>query len=606
MTRRALLLAFFLIPLNSWWVLQAEVIWTSVHATVLSLFFNAVTTLFLLSLINLLFSKLSPRLALTRAELLTVYLMICLSTSLGSHDMLEILLSLMGHPFYFATPENEWKELFFRYLPRWLMVSDEKALEGYYEGGTSLYRIEHLKAWLPPVGFWLSFIAILLLSFLCLDLIIMRRWTEEERLAFPITQLPLEMSEPGFFRNKLMWIGFACAASLELMRDLHSLFPAIPSPRLGYNLAPLLTSKPWNAIRWMPIHFYPFVLGLSYFMPLDLSFSVWFFYLFWKAQLVVRSALGMRPPSGFYLGDQSCGAWLGIGFLALFGLRKHMLRAFKDHRGALLGFLFSLAFMITFLNRAGISSWVALSFLGFYFIIALAVTRMRAELGPPTHDLYYAGPDRILVSALGTRRFSPSDLAVFSLLYWLTRDYRSHPMPHQLEGLRIARKTGMDEVKLGFSMIFAGIFGSMCFIWAALHEFYRTGMHYIQFLGSESFWRLHNWLSFPRGPDSGFLREMTFGLIFTTFLGLMRRRFLWFAFHPVGYAVSGSWTMSWMWFSILIGYVLKRAILRYGGLRLFRKLAPFFLGLILGQYVVGSLWTLVGIAFRTPVHSFFV
>jgi len=84
------------------------------------------------------------------------------------------------------------------------------------------------------------------------------------------------------------------------------------------------------------------------------------------------------------------------------------------------------------------------------------------------------------------------------------------------------------------------------------------------------------------------------------------RRFLWFAFHPVGYAVSGSWTMSWMWFSILIGYVLKRAILRYGGLRLFRRLAPFFLGLILGQYVVGSLWTLVGIAFRTPVHSFFV
>ena len=30
---------------------------------------------------------------------------------------------------------------------------------------------------------------------------------------------------------------------------------------------------------------------------------------------------------------------------------------------------------------------------------------MRAELGPPTHDLYYVGPDRILVSALGTRRF---------------------------------------------------------------------------------------------------------------------------------------------------------------------------------------------------------
>ena len=51
-------------------------------------------------------------------------------------------------------------------------------------------------------------------------------------------------------------------------------------------------------------------------------------------------------------------------------------------------------------------------------------------------------------------------------------------------------------------------------------------------------------------------------------------------------------------------WLLKLVVLRYGGLRLYRTAVPFFLGLTLGQCVVGSLWSLIGIALDIPTYSF--
>ena len=166
--------------------------------------------------------------------------------------------------------------------------------------------------WLKPALFWTGFILVLYFTMICVVTIIRKRWMEEEKLSYPIIQLPMEMAvnSARFYRNKMMWLGFAIAAGLDVIHGLHRFYSFIPDFNTRYNLGPLFTEKPWNAIGWMPVCFYPFVIGLSYFMPLDLSFSTWFFYLFWKAQLVARSALGLKRLSGPYLGDQSAGAWL--------------------------------------------------------------------------------------------------------------------------------------------------------------------------------------------------------------------------------------------------------------------------------------------------------
>ncbi len=76
-----------------------------------------------------------------------------------------------------------------------------------------------------------------------------------------------------------------------------------------------------------------------------------------------------------------------------------------------------------------------------YFALALAITRMRAELGTPIHDLHFTGPETIMTRVAGSRAFNADNLTVFALFFWFNRAYRSHPMPHQLEAYKLAEQS---------------------------------------------------------------------------------------------------------------------------------------------------------------------
>ena len=94
------------------------------------------------------------------------------------------------------------------------------------------------------------------------------------------------------------------------------------------------------------------------------------------------------------------------------------------------------------------------------------------------------------------------------------------------------------------------------------------------------------------------------GFAVSLFLMAMRTAFLWWPFHPVGLAVSSSWAMNYMWFPLFIAWVAKAAILRSSGLKGYRTALPFFLGLVLGEFVIGGFWNLVGLIFRLEIYRF--
>ena len=75
--------------------------------------------------------------------------------------------------------------------------------------------------------------------------------------------------------------------------------------------------------------------------------------------------------------------------------------------------------------------------------------------------------------------------------------------------------------------------------------------------------------------------------------GLMavQYRFLWWPFHSLGFPVSC--VFGKMWFSVFIAWLIKSTVLKYGGLTLFNRLKPFFLGLVLGEAVVAGTWALI-------------
>jgi len=106
------------------------------------------------------------------------------------------------------------------------------------------------------------------------------------------------------------------------------------------------------------------------------------------------------------------------------------------------------------------------------------------------------------------------------------------------------------------------------------------------------------------GQDTLAVGFMGIGLMFTFFLQTMRMRFFWWPFHGVGYALSGSIYMDWVWLPFFVGWVTKAAILKFRGIKSYRDLRPFFLGLILGEFTIGSLWNLIGFAVDYPMYRF--
>ena len=54
------------------------------------------------------------------------------------------------------------------------------------------------------------------------------------------------------------------------------------------------------------------------------------------------------------------------------------------------------------------------------------------------------------------------------------------------------------------------------------------------------------------------------------------------------------------------GGSVKSLVLRYGGLRLYRQWLPFFLGLIMGDYLAGGLWAILGAILDIKIYRIFV
>jgi hypothetical protein len=167
--------------------------------------------------------------------------------------------------------------------------------------------------------------------FLCVTILFRRAWTENERLAFPIVQLPLAMTEPGgkLFRERLMWVGFILAFSVGLLNGIHELYPQVPNwPYVKlFNIGQFFTVQPWEAIRAHGMHtsLYPFAIGLAYFIPLDLAFSCWFSYLLSRGYFVVGRTLAWDSPSAGqgwpFIKELSSGAWLGLAAAILWSNR---------------------------------------------------------------------------------------------------------------------------------------------------------------------------------------------------------------------------------------------------------------------------------------------
>ncbi|MAF12866.1 hypothetical protein CMK11_20645 [Candidatus Poribacteria bacterium] len=614
-----------LIALNSWWVMLGSEVWHSTQLTIASMFWNAVFTLFLVVIGGGILRRVAPRVAPTRAEILVLYAMVVIISTISGHTMMGYLLPAIEHAYWFATPENEWPQLFGHHLPDWLVVKDREALRGYFEGDASLYDPVALRAWLPPVLAWSGVIVVLWTALMLTATLLRRQWTEHEKLSYPVTQLPLALTADPvrFFRSRWMWVGFGIVMALDIWNGVAFLRPAVPSLAIKNHRVATFTTRPWNAIGGVSVSFYPFVIGLMYFTPLDLSFSCWFFYVFGRLSQVLVVVLGGQNGYSY---EQSIGAWVALGLIPIWlgrrwfmEMARYIVRGRRGgdridadepvgYRSALLGIVASVAILGFVWISAGMSWWVFALYFAIYFPMVIGIARSRAEIGPPVHTLIYVDPGRTLVAGMGTQPFGPRNLSLITLLYPLNRCYRANPMPSQLEALRIAERAGVRPRAMVIGMTVATVVGSFLTFWIYLHVLYDMGADnrargWIVHMGFETYNRLQSWLVNPRDPRPLEVAGMYGGFGFTMLLMFLKSRFLWFPFHPGGYVLTTGGGFGREWFATFVSWALKLVILRMGGIKAYRAAAPFFLGVLLGDYTMGCLWSLIGLIWDMPTYG---
>ncbi len=624
-TWRAVVIGLLLIPPNAAFVMHGY-IWGESRPATVSLFFNVVATLLVVVALNALLRRISARWALRQGELLTVYAMLSVATAVCGLDQLQTMVPVVAHPFWHATPENDWENLFLQDMPEWLTVTDPDALWAYYDSHEPLLATPYWRPWVKPAALWSAFSFTLIFVMLCLNTLFRRNWVEEAKLSYPIVQLPLEMTSErrNIFKDKLLWIGFALAFVVDAFNGFHLIFPKIPS-LLGergarYDLGRMVRERPWNAIGWTPLNVFPFAVGLAFFIPLDLAFSCWAFYILWKFVRIFSVSVGWgNLPRAPWIDEQSFAAYLALAGFCLWSSRKHIAAALASVLGrrrmddaqepmpyswAVWGVVGGVAALMVFCLQAKMTFWPALAFLVLYLGISIAVARIRAELGSPVHDLHKIGPEAVITEIAGPTALGTNNLIVYSYFWSFNRAHRSHPMPHQIEAMKLASVTNTDQRGLAMAMT-AAVGLALVVGWAILLDaFFRYGGEGWMWKGRETFSRLQSWLITPRETNWYSVGAMVWGAMFTVFLTWMRTRYVWWPLHPAGFAVSGSWSMALFAPSILVSWLAKALILHYGGMTAFAPASTLFMGLILGEFVAGTGWGVAGILMHRRMYNF--
>ena len=151
---------------------------------------------------------------------------------------------------------------------------------------------------------------------------------------------------------------------------------------------------------------------------------------------------------------------------------------------------------------------------------------------------------------------------------------------------------------LSAAMIAGLITTMVCYIWLG----YRHGLIHgygWYFVNSPQYhWSwVANSINNPNPAEPLVAVFLAIGAGLTGLLALAQYRFAGWPLHPVGLGIALTNTVSIDWFGIFLAWLIKLLALRYGGIRLYRTLLPFFIGLILG--------TCVGVGGAALVYAFY-
>lgn len=593
--------------------------------------------------LNPLLKLIRPQAVFRSTELITIWAMCLIAAAFPTAGLLRQLIPWLVMPVYMLPQNPEWEPVL-ALLPDWLFplkdpTADQatQVLDKFYLGSDQDNPFfVPWAVWWKPLLIWGVYYVPFYLGVLMLSILLSRQWIVQEKLQYPIATVMLEMVRDApkgrrfnsLFSDRRMWLGAGIVIAIHLINGLHSIYPKIPAIPLGYSLGGIFTEGFWpHIVSYMKSSkIYFSMLGIAFLMASEVSLSLWFFVVVYGIIIAFIRYNGSDPLEA--IRSQHYGAILAMGGYLLFLARSHLslalrmafLRprnprehAYATYRWVVWALILCMGVCTAWLCATGMPIWLAIAQLVILYLIFLVLSRLVAETG-----LFFVVPQ--LYAQHLFQLIAPNLLAVKNQVLvissaWSSLVGRETLMPFAFNALRLRHEAekqqpgeaggdSLRNIEIGSGRFIGALIGAMIislvvggavsivlyYSWGAV----RTG-NWAAFGGAASLCNhaVDYIKSAPVLPGQG-PEHMLVGAALIVLLGACRLRFARWPFVPIALCMATSGALGAMWFSILIGWACKASVMRIGGVAVYNRLRPVFLGLVIGEVFMAGIWMAVG------------
>jgi len=572
---------------------------------------------------------------MSRREILVVYCFMTLSALMMSAKVAGYIIPETSIYTYFGFDNPNFAQAS-EEMPGWLILKNHEVVRTLYEGadldvppdvagplGPIARATEGLwwpllqvpwSPWVRLLSVWIVLMGLVFTAGLCLLGLMKRYWVEKERLAFPLVMIPLELSSAGdrrrhsaFLGDPGFWIGFLLSGTFTLFVVLHAVNPGLPQFRPYYNLRPLFSEHPWTAVQDASVQIRPELMGMSYFMDSDILFTMWSMTILNSVLAVGTAAAGYETRSFPRPFDQGVGAYMVLAIFLIWsarawlgdGIRQaiawRVSREGKRYFALWGGLIISLGALVTIVTAAGMKWWVALYLFAIILVFFLVYGRARAETGVPHPSPFPSGGQmEVLEYIAGPKSWAGGATpGLLGALFFLGRGYTVTGAGAEIENLKIADEEGIRERSMAWLTLIAPVIGLAIAFTLRLGAGYHYGLNFLEggtVQGGYAITQMRTHAdTVIREANDGMGRmapaanAAIFGGLMTVALIVLRRVFLRFPLHPLGYGLAMV-RLRAFWAPIALTWLIKTLLLKIGGARAYRRAAPAFMGLAIGHY----------------------
>jgi hypothetical protein len=594
---------------------------------------SAGSILFILLVINFLFKKLAKKNAVfSNSELTTVFVMVTLAGLLLSDGLIGFFPgSLMGIGAGALGSRGQdpaiWKPILDD-MSAWLIPKSEDAVIGYWYG-LSMTNSGSVPwgEWILPIIVWTAFFGTIFWMFICISTLFRRQWTDYEHLVFPLTTPVLSVigvqkgsKDPAFKGGKLMWGGILLTVIAYVVLAANRKYYWFTG--LGTELDLRRYFRDQGVLHALSYKVFvmrisPLIIGISYLIPLDTLFSVWFGHLLiYKGADVVKYAIDGEPFMSGLNRLIGLGAYVAITASSIWYAKAHLkavlVKAISGnsdlddgnepllYRTAVVGGLVGLAGLILFsVFVLKMSVLVSLIFFVFLIAVVTAFARIRAASGVPISTAMPGSVSESMMGIASRQHLSKVDgmwLGIFQVASFLNF---GGTMPIALESYKLGDEVGLKRKSVTFALLLAFVLGTIAAFAFALPIIYEYGQFSLaqwrwQMATQYGPWMFENTIAFdfPAIRDAIYI---VIGGLVTTLFSMLKSRFIWWPIDPLGFAVGQTPWIARQWFSFFLAWMIKGLVYRYGGQKIYKDLIPFFTGLIIGFVLISILSTVASL-----------